>query len=135
MADELGLYALGAELIRGWAKQAGEFILETIKNKYRDIDQKEKIDYGTAFETYIENVEKHIGMTKTILYGQTPHHLYTFFECIGIASREVTIDTNNVNNVLQNSNKIIITGTGGIGKSMLMRHFFWILLRTLHLFR
>ena len=51
MSEEFNLYALGAELIRGWAKKVGKSIFEAIRNKYHDIDQKEKIDYGTAFET------------------------------------------------------------------------------------
>lgn len=124
MADELNINALGAELISSWAKEAATAIIKNLKNKYHDINQKEQIDYGIVFETYLQNTENHISMTKTILYGQTPHHLYTFFECIGIASRELVVDTNDINNILEQGKKIIITGTGGIGKSMLMRHLF-----------
>lgn len=48
---------------------------------------------------------------------------------MGISNRQHIIDTSNVNNILDIGNKIIITGTGGIGKSMLMKHFF---LNTIH---
>lgn len=44
---------------------------------------------------------------------------------MGISNRQHIIDTSNVNNILDIGNKIIITGTGGIGKSMLMKHFFF----------
>ena len=43
---------------------------------------------------------------------------------MGIRNNENIIDTSNVNNILDIGNKLIITGTGGIGKSMLMRHCF-----------
>lgn len=118
------VYGLGAKLLEAWAEKAGELIFEKLKITYKNIVNKEKIDYGQAFEYYLEKAEKHISMSKTILYGQTPHHLYSFFECIGIADNEGSVDTNDINNVLSQGNKIIITGTGGIGKSMLMRHFF-----------
>lgn len=58
------------------------------------------------------------------MYGQIPHDLYTFFECIGIRNKDGVIDTSDVNNILSIGHKIIITGTGGIGKSMLMKHCF-----------
>lgn len=43
---------------------------------------------------------------------------------MAISNQQQTIDTADVNNVLNIGHKIIITGTGGIGKSMLMKHFF-----------
>lgn len=91
---------------------------------YKDVNNKIDIDYGLAFQKYLSEAERHISMAKTILYGQTPHHLYSFFECMGISNRNNSIDTSNVNNILNIGHKIIITGTGGIGKSMLMKHFF-----------
>lgn len=43
---------------------------------------------------------------------------------MGIKNSQNTVDTSDVNNILSIGHKIIITGTGGIGKSMLMRHCF-----------
>ncbi len=34
------------------------------------------------------------------------------------------VDTNNVNNLLSIGHKLIITGTGGIGKTIMMKHLF-----------
>lgn len=124
MAEEININTVSAEIISDLAKSAANFVVKKLTKKYKDIINKEEIDYGLVFENYLVDAEKHISMAKTILYGQTPHHLYSFFECMGVANKEGVIDTSNVNNILNMGNKIIITGTGGIGKSMLMKHFF-----------
>lgn len=124
MAEELNVNKISAEVITELAKDAACFVTKKLGKIYKDIINKEDINYGIAFEKYLLEAERHIGMAKTILYGQTPHYLYSFFECMGITNKKCIIDTSNVNNVLDIGNKIIITGTGGIGKSMLMKHFF-----------
>ena len=124
MSEELNVNKVSANVISELAKSAASCVIKKLAKIYKDIVNKEEIEYGTAFEKYLLDAEQHISMAKTILYGQTPHYLYSFFECMGISNRQHTIDTSNVNNILNIGNKIIITGTGGIGKSMLMRHFF-----------
>lgn len=124
MAEELNVNKITAEVITDLAKSAGNFVAKKLVKKYQEIIYKEEVDYGMAFEEYLIKVEKNISMAKTILYGQTPRYLYSFFECMNVANEKETIDVSDVNNLLNKGNKIIITGTGGIGKSMLMRHFF-----------
>ncbi len=122
--NELDYNKITAEVITDLAKSAAKTILNKISEKYKDVYNKGDIDYGTAFEKYLTESEKHISMAKTILYGQIPKHLYSFFECMGIRNGKKIIDTSDVNNILSIGHKIIITGTGGIGKSMLMKHCF-----------
>lgn len=124
MFEAITLGKISADVITELATNVGNLVIEKINKSYKDIVNKEDIDYRTAFEKYLVDAEQHIGMAKTILYGQTPHYLYSFFECMGVRDNINTIDTSDVNNILKNGNKIIITGTGGIGKSMLMKHFF-----------
>ena len=124
MAEEFNVNKISAEVITDLAKSAAGFVAKKVGKIYKDTINKEDIDYRTAFEKYLFEAERHISVAKTILYGQTPHYLYSFFECMSIRNRENIIDTSDVNNVLDLGNKIIITGTGGIGKSMLLKHFF-----------
>lgn len=124
MANELNMNEITAEVISDFAKSAANIVMQKLSKTYKNIICRTEVDYGIAFEKYLLEAERHISVAKTILYGQTPHNLYSFFECMGIRSREQIIDTSNVNNILDLGKKIIITGTGGIGKSMLMRHFF-----------
>ncbi len=122
--NEIDYNKITADIITDFAKNVAKTIWSKITKTYKDIANKDSIDYGVAFETYLTESEKHISKAKTILYGQTPHHLYSFFECMGIENGYNQIDTSDVNNILSIGHKIIITGTGGIGKSMLMRHCF-----------
>ncbi|MEE1077022.1 MAG: hypothetical protein UHY68_07160 [Acutalibacteraceae bacterium] len=122
--NELTYSKITADVITDLAKSEAKNIVNKIAKIYKDTVNKDDIDLGTAFEKYLKNSEKHVSMAKTILYGQTPRHLYSFFECMGITDNKKVIDTSDVNNILALGHKIIISGTGGIGKSMLMRHCF-----------
>ncbi len=121
---EIDYNKITAEVIADLAKSAAKTIWKQLSKKYKDIINKEKVDFGVAFEKYLTESQKSISMAKTILYGQTPRPLYSFFECMGIRNNSEIIDTSDVNNILSIGHKIIITGTGGIGKSMLMKHCF-----------
>ena len=122
--NNLDYNKITANVISNLATSVGKTVLEKITKRCKDTLTKGEIDFGIAFERYLTESEKSISMAKTILYGQTPHHLYSFFECVKIKNGIKRIDTLNVNNVLSIGHKIIITGTGGIGKSMLMKHCF-----------
>lgn len=124
MNNNLDANKISAEVITELAKTVSKSILEKLKKSYKDNINKNNIDYGIAFEEYLKTSRENIRMAKTILYGQTPRDLYSFFECMNIQSKGNIIDTSNVNNIIEHGHKIIVTGTGGIGKSMLMRHCF-----------
>ncbi len=124
MSNEIDVNKITAEVITDLATTASKTIACKLKQAYKDIVTKEGIDYGKAFEKYLVEAAKHIGKAKTILYGQVPHDMYSFYESTDIRNKDGSVKTDNVNNILEIGNKIIITGTGGVGKSMLMRHCF-----------
>lgn len=124
MSEELNVNKITAEVISDLAKSSAQYVVQKLSKACKDVVIKDEIDFGFAFENYLTEAEGHISKAKTILYGQTPHDLYSFFVCMEIRNNENIIDTSNVNNILDIGNKLIITGTGGIGKSMLMRHCF-----------
>ena len=62
---------------------------------------------------------------KTILYKTEPQYIYDFFESpILLKKSNILVNTENINTILDISNFIIIQGTGGIGKSTLLKHLF-----------
>lgn len=95
-----------------------------IKKFFRDLDAKDSIRYKTAYEKYLINTEQKVSKIKTIIYRRAPKDLYSFYECIGVMYNGNTINTENINNLLEIGNKIIVTGTGGVGKSILFKHLF-----------
>ena len=94
------------------------------KQWFKDLDSKDAIKYGTAYEEYLDNTYRKYSKIKTIIYRRVPKDLYSFYECIGISFNGKTIDTNDINNILNVGKKIVITGSGGMGKSILLKHLY-----------
>ena len=97
---------------------------DKIKKFFKDLDAKEAIQYRTAYEKYLLNTEQKNSKIKTIIYRRAPKELYSFYVCIGVSYGGKNIETENINNLFQIGNKIIVTGTGGVGKSILFKHLF-----------
>lgn len=99
----------------GWQK---------VKKFFKDLDAKDSIYYGNAYSDYLQNTYERNSKIKTLIYRRIPKDLYSFYECVGVQYKNSIIDTSNVTHLLNISNKLIITGTGGIGKSILLKHLF-----------
>lgn len=95
-----------------------------VKCYFSDLENKVQIDYGTAYSQYLLNTWNKYSRIKTIIYRRVPQDLYSFYECIGVQCENDIIDTTNASNIFNKDSKIIITGTGGIGKSILLKHLF-----------
>ena len=95
-----------------------------IKKFFEDLDAKDAIKYKKAYEKYLNNTNKKNSKIKTIIYRRVPKELYSFYVCIGVRYNGNNIATDNINNLIALGNKIIVTGTGGVGKSILFKHLF-----------
>ena len=114
------LTSVASNIVEDSAKSAWS----KIKKFFKDLDAKDSIRYKTAYEKYLANTEQKVSKIKTIIYRRAPKDLYSFYECIGVLYNGNTINTENINEILKIGNKIIVTGTGGVGKSILFKHFF-----------
>ena len=116
---------IAANAITDLAESTAKSLFKRVKDLIIDTSNKLEIEFGEAFEEYLEYSIGVYSKTKTLLYKHTPKDIYSFFECVGV-SREgkANVDTSDINNILKVGNKIILTGTGGIGKSVMMKHFF-----------
>ena len=95
-----------------------------IEKFFKDLNAKDSIRYKDAYEKYLVNTEQKVSKIKTIIYRRAPKDLYSFYECTGVMYNGNTINTENINDILKIGNKIIVSGTGGIGKSILFKHLF-----------
>jgi len=93
------------------AKVASELIKDSIKGAwekvkifFKDLDAKESIEFGHAYEKYLENTEMKHGKIKTLIYRRVPKDLYSFYECLGVDYNGKTIDTSSINNLLAYEN-------------------------------
>lgn len=132
MKNVLDINKISAEVITDLAKTTAEALYKKVINYVADIQKKEEVDFGYAYENYLTYAKTIHEKIKTLLYRHTAKDIYSFYECVGLNGNGRTIDTSDINNVLEIGNKLIITGTGGIGKSVMMKHFFLNVLQNTH---
>ena len=77
---------------------------------------------STSFLSYLSSVKGHYKKLKTLLYDKTPRDFYSFYVCNNLKHNETTLENIDVAKLCSISNFIIISGIGGLGKSMMMRH-------------
>ncbi len=116
------------ELLTNIATNATEIAITGAWNKvkkfFKDLDAKDSIRYRTAYEKYLLNTKQKNSKIKTIISRRVPQDLYSLYVCIDISYNGQTINTKNICNLIEIGNKIIVTGTGGAGKSILFKHLF-----------
>ena len=86
------------------------------------------------FEQYLKNAKEKYSTIKTLLYSEQPKPFYDFYVCNDIERRMPVssmfgsvyqiqpIENVTIKSLLQCSRFVILAGTGGLGKSMMMRH-------------
>lgn len=116
----MDINVIAASLIEKYANK----IMTKSFSKVRDISEKLKIDFNIAFKEYLINSYDKYSKIRTIIYKPEPKYLYDFFECNVLKYKNSKIESCNIDNLLDISNFLIVEGTGGIGKSTMMKHLF-----------
>ncbi len=109
------------------SEKIGEKGLDIIINKIKSKYGQACVDTGKAFELYLENSEKRYNKVKTLadlseprkLEGRNGIYVNEFIEY-----KDDIISADTVENLMKISQNIVIIGSGGTGKSMLIRHLF-----------
>ena len=93
-------------------------------------------DETNPFQKYLDAASSYYSTKKTLLYAEKPHPFYDLYVCNNVRYRKFratgvrdyksdkTISNATVEKLEAESKYIIIEGTGGIGKSMLLTHLF-----------
>lgn len=132
MGNDLDINKISAAVITDLAKTTAQALYKKVVNYVADIQKKEEVDFGYAYENYLTYAKTIHEKIKTLLYRHSAKDIYSFYECVGLSRNGYGIDTSDINNVLEIGNKLIVTGTGGIGKSVMMKHFFLNVLQNTH---
>lgn len=115
---------VAADVATALTKEALSSGWNKVKGFFKDVGAEAAMQYGDAYEEYLANTTDKNRKVKTLIYRHIPKELYSFYVCIGIDYEGETIDTSSVTNLTAVSGKIVVTGTGGSGKSMMLRHLF-----------
>ena len=128
--DSMDNYKTIEAIAKGAVKGVWEKSSEAIVSKGRKALDKLKVDLDIAFVSYLDKSYTKYATIKTLLYKDEPRKLQDFFVLPKLQKRSnkaksiiFAKDSKSVRN-FSKKKFIIIQGTGGIGKSMLMKHLF-----------
>ena len=118
-------------IVESGAKKAAEnainravnSIVDFVKDRYGET----QVLLGTVFRRYLNNATQRYNQVRTLATGPDPRTIIgqnSIYVDIGVLYHNKEISTSTVDSMLRISKNIIILGTGGIGKSMLMRYLF-----------
>ena len=86
-------------------------------------------DEEAEFEEYFNRLKRDYNKITTLLYADIPQPFYDFYVCnsiyrieAGRNRRVIGIKNATVDALLEHSNYVLLSGNGGLGKSMMMRH-------------
>ena len=99
-------------------------LISKIANKLKITYNEVKIDLEIPFQAYLTNSYEKYSKIKTIIYGIEPKKLYDFFEIPFLKKASDIIKPTTTKILTDLSKFLIIEGSGGIGKSTLMKHLF-----------
>lgn len=99
-----------------------EKIFGALGKKYKEAKAKIGMYYQVAYQNYLQNVFEAYSKSKTLIYRYEAEPLYDFFESMDVRLLNRRISTESINNLFEINQKLIISGSGGMGKSTLMRH-------------
>jgi len=66
------------------SKSLAESLLRSAAKKVKEEWNKAKIDWGTAFEAYLQRAQERNSKMKTLIYRYKPRPLYDFYEFIDL---------------------------------------------------
>ena len=85
-------------------------------------DVSEDCSGSIPFFKYLSAVKEYYRKLKTLLYDKTPKEFYSFYVCNDLKYNQKAIGNISAARLCSLSHFIIISGIGGLGKSMMMRH-------------
>ena len=99
-------------------------IISKTTDKFKALYNEAKINLEIPFQDYLTNSYEKYSKIKTIIYGIEPKRLYDFFEVPFLKKGSDIIKPSTTRVLTDISKFLIIEGSGGIGKSTLMKHLF-----------
>ncbi len=124
MSDMLDINKIAAEAITSLVDRNTDKLFVAVKSKLKDSLKKTQVDFNTAFKHYLERAHTKYSYVKTLLYS-APRYFYNFYESNYLKGDKCgVIDTSNINHVLDISRFILISGSAGTGKTLMLKHLF-----------
>lgn len=130
-----------AEIIKDIAMDASSALVKKARDFLVDIDKKKQIDVGNAYVEYLSKVYDSYLKSKSLVYREEKRELSSFFEPVDLRAasfdfwktlsvrgskksiQDDVVSSNDLAGLFDKGTKIVVTGIGGAGKTILMKHF------------
>src|SRR2546430_282403 len=120
MHDELNINKVAAEFVN----QNIELFYNVGKDVLKGATDKVRLVLNNSYKNYLICVTDRYSKAKSFFIRHEPTYLYQFYVPIGLTSGKNAIAKASLSAIAKVSPFAVITGGGGSGKSMLMRHLF-----------
>ncbi|MBC2177740.1 NACHT domain-containing protein [Listeria booriae] len=100
--------------------------ISSISSKVSDFNKKKATKLSSSYVKYLKTSFNKYCKIKTILYKREPQDLYSFYESLDVKrdTDDQIISSENIMDIVSIGNKLIITGTGGSGKTVMLKYLF-----------
>lgn len=94
------------------------------KKAYNAADESIQLSLKTAYSNYLSKTSEKYSKSKSFFIRNEPTNLYSYYVPVGISCNQNSIADPNITKCTLKSKRIIISGSGGSGKSVLLKHLF-----------
>jgi hypothetical protein len=120
MSDEIDINKVAAEFVN----QNIEHFYQAGKDAIKGAADKVRLMLKNSYKDYLECAVPRYSKAKSFFVRNEPTYLYNFYVPIGVSCGESQISNASVKDMASVNPHAVVTGGGGSGKSMLMRHLF-----------
>jgi predicted NACHT family NTPase len=120
MEEEFNINKVIAEFLNLKAKDFSDIGGSFIKTSKEKI----QIELKSVYKKYLEETFARYGKSKTFFHRDANVNLNTFYVPLGLKCDNILLNTANLNALMESNKNIIISGTGGAGKSIMLKHLF-----------
>jgi predicted NACHT family NTPase len=119
MADEFDPNVLAAEFVSANLDRIRDLASSTVKGAKNSV----LVKLGQTYTEYVRRLADQYGRGKSFFIRSEPIPLYEFFVPLDVSTQRRAIKRASIVDITAVSGHSIVTGSGGSGKTMLMRHF------------
>lgn len=101
-----------------------ERIIGVAKKIYQNTDEIIQIKLKSAYTSYIQKSSDKYSKSKSFFIRTQSVDLYDYYVAAAIECAKIKINDPSFSEVIYNSHRTVLLGSGGSGKSVLMRHLF-----------
>jgi hypothetical protein len=103
------------------SQQLDAFV-RSMQSAGKSVSEKIRLQFITSFKTYVEALVARHSFARSFFNRTEAAYLYSFYVPIGIKTQKTTISRANSREIFTVSRNVVIQGTGGCGKTVLMKH-------------